>query len=221
MTEKTANHSLSLYRAAFNNFKSLFFTPVKFFTKPTFAFVCVVYSATYIAANTITTYCEVNNVDSYWPKLLGTTAVNMGFGILKDRYFARVFNNKAPPVFPLASWGLFCLRDLLTIGAGFNFPKAASTFLQESNFITSPEYADKISQVTVPMVAQLALTPIHVLSLDIYNRVGESPRSRYTYIKGIYPETASIRMGRVLCAYGIAGVSNKHFKEFLRFEFAR
>jgi hypothetical protein len=221
VTEKTANSSLNLYEAAFKNLKTLFFTPRKFLTKPTFAAVCIVYSSTYIAANTISTYCELNNFDVYYPKLLGTTAVNMGLGILKDRYFAKVFNNKAPPIFPLASWGLFCIRDLLTIGAGFNFPDVASSFLQEKELITSPETADRVCQIAVPMAAQLVLAPIHVLSLDIYNRVGETNSSRYHYIQGIYPETASIRMGRVACAYGIAGVTNKHLKETLRFEFAR
>ena len=212
---------MSLYKAAFNNFKSMFFTPIKFFTKPTFGAVCIVYSATYIAANTITTYCEINNHDSYYPKLLGTTAVNMGFGILKDRYFAQVFNKKAPPVFPLASWGLFCIRDLITIGAGFNFPKIASTFLQQNEIIHSSEYADKLSQIIVPMSVQLFLTPIHVLSLDIFNRINQTFKSRVIYIQGIYLETVSIRMGRVLCAYGIAGVTNKHLKELLRFQFIK
>jgi hypothetical protein len=210
---------MSLYKAAFNNFKSMFLTPMKFFSKPTFGAVCLVYGATYIAANTITTFCEVNNHDSYYPKLFGTTVANMGFGIMKDRYFAKVFNRRAPPVFPLASWGLFCIRDLLTIGAGFNFPKAASTFLQMNQIISTPEYADRFSQIVVPMSAQLFLTPLHVLSLDIYNRVGQTFQSRFHYIKGIYPETVSIRMGRVLCAYGIAGVSNKHLKEMLRTRF--
>jgi hypothetical protein len=221
VTEKTANASVNLYREAFKNFKTLIFQPIKFLTKPTFAFVCLVYSATYIAANTITTYCELNDEDPYWPKMIGTTATNMGLGILKDRYFARVFNGKAPPVFPLASWGLFCVRDLLTIGAGFNFPDAASSFLQQNNYITNPVIADRVSQVSVPMAAQLILSPIHVLSLDIYNRVGQSWRSRYGYIKGIYLETSSMRMGRVCCAYGIAGVSNKNLKASLRAQFAR
>jgi hypothetical protein len=215
VTEKTANNSISLFRSAGLNLKSLFVTPVKFLTKPTFAFVCIVYGSTYIAANTITTFCKTNDTDPYFPKLFGTTAVNMLFGIAKDRYFAKVFNKGAPPVFPLISWGLFFGRDLMTIGAGFTFPPLVSDFLQKSNIISSKGVADNLSQVCMPMVAQLFLTPIHLLALDIYNRAGESSSSRFNYIKGIYPETATIRMGRVLCAYGIAGVTNTRLKEYL------
>mmetsp|Transcript_9504 Transcript_9504/g.10021 ORF Transcript_9504/g.10021 Transcript_9504/m.10021 type:complete len:268 (+) Transcript_9504:32-835(+) len=219
VTEKTADKSISLITSATNNLKTLVFRPAHFLTRPTFLFVCIVYGATYIAANTITTFCEVNNTDSYWPKMLGTTVVNMGFGIAKDRYFAKVFNKGAPPVFPLISWGLFFGRDLLTIGAGFNFPKAVSNFLQDKQIIKDSNTANTVTQLGVPMLAQMFLTPIHVLALDIYNRAGESSRSRFQYIKGIYPETVSIRMARVLCAYGIAGITNKNVKSILRKQF--
>jgi hypothetical protein len=55
--------------------------------------------------------------------------------------------------------------------------------------------------------------------LDIYNRVGQTSMNRFSYIKGIFPETFSIRVGRVGCAYGIAGVTNKNLKEYLREKF--
>jgi hypothetical protein len=216
VTEKTAVATMSLTTSAVNNLKRMIFTPVAFFTKPTFAAVCIVYGGTYVAANSIMSYCEMNDMDSYWPKLLGTTVVNMALGITKDRYFAKVFNKSAPPVFPAVSWGLFFFRDLLTIGAGFNFPAKASTFLQDTKIIPTKSTADTFSQVTVPMAAQMVLTPIHVLALDMYNRVGQTTLNRFQYIKNIYPETVSIRMGRVLCAYGIAGVTNKNIRQILR-----
>lgn len=216
VTEKAYDGNKKLFPSALSNFKSLFTNPVRFLTKPTFAFVCIVYGSTYIAANTITSYCELNRIDSFWYKLLGTTVVNMGFGITKDRYFAKVFNKSSPPVFPLISWALFFGRDLLTIGAAFSFPSYASTFLQNTNIIPAKKEADNFSQIIVPVTAQLVLTPIHLLSLDIYNRANMSLFNRFSYIKGIFPEVVSIRMGRVLCAYSIAGVNNKNMRESLR-----
>jgi len=215
VTEKTADKSLSLGRSVLNNITLLFTKPMVFVSKPTFAFVCLVYSATYVAANTITSYCEINGQDSYYPKLVGTTVVNMGFGIAKDRYFAKVFNKSAPAKFPMISWGLFCVRDLLTIGAGFNFPTAAAKYLHSTGWIESYTTCDKLTQVSVPMLAQLALTPIHTLSLDFYNRKTEPLSGRIRYVASIFPETVTIRMGRVLSAYGIAGVTNKELKKVL------
>jgi hypothetical protein len=193
--------------------------PLKFVSKPTFAFVCIVYGSTYVAANTITSFFEMRKKDSFYPRLFGTTVVNMSLGIAKDRYFAKVFSKNAAPVFPLVSWGLFVLRDLLTIGAGFNFPSVASTYLQDAKIISSKEDADKVAQLSVPMAAQLVLTPIHLLALDIYNRAGQTAPNRISYISNVLPGALSIRLGRVLCAYSIAGVSNKSIKQALRDRF--
>ena len=177
------------------------------------------YGSTYVAANTITSFFDMRKKDSFYPRLFGTTIVNMSLGITKDRYFAKVFNKNSAPVFPLASWGLFVLRDLLTIGAGFNFPSVASAYLQDSKIISSKEDADKVAQLSVPMAAQLVLTPIHLLALDIYNRAGQTAPNRVSYISNVLPGALSIRLGRVLCAYSIAGVSNKSIKQALRDRF--
>lgn len=210
---------MSLLKSSFNNIKTLVFSPLKFVSRPTFIFVWAVYGGTYVAANTITSFCEIHNQDSYWPRLIGTTAANMSLGIAKDRYFAKVFNKNSAAKFPLASWGAFVVRDLLTIGAGFNFPSVFSAYLQNSQLVSNQVHADKVSQMTVPMIAQMALTPLHLLALDIYNRAAVSPMNRVSYIANIYPSALSIRMTRVLCAYGIAGVTNKALKEELRNRF--
>jgi hypothetical protein len=219
VTEKAADSSMSLLKSSLNNFKTLVFSPIKFVSRPTFIFVWAVYGGTYVAANTITSFCEIHNQDSYWPRLIGTTAANMILGIAKDRYFAKVFNKNSVAKFPLASWGSFVVRDLLTIGAGFNFPSIFSSYLQDTKMISNQAHADKLSQLTVPMIAQMVLTPIHLLALDIYNRAAVSPMNRFSYIAKIYPSALSIRMTRVLCAYGIAGVTNKTLKEELRSRF--
>mmetsp|Transcript_12930 Transcript_12930/g.19450 ORF Transcript_12930/g.19450 Transcript_12930/m.19450 type:complete len:271 (+) Transcript_12930:149-961(+) len=216
VTQKAAFNRVNIFHTAFSNFKTFILSPVKFMSHPTFLAVCIVYGGTYSAANTILTYCELNQQDSFYPKLAGTTAVNMALGITKDRYFAQVYSKKKAPKLPLASWGLFFARDILTIGAAFNFPSMAADYLVQSKAVTEPHLAESICQITVPVFAQMCLTPVHLLALDFYNRTKVTWLSRATQLKNIYFESTAMRMIRVMGAYGIAGVSNSHIRKSLR-----
>jgi hypothetical protein len=169
-----------------------------------------------VTANTVTSLCEFASVNPALYKLGFTSAVNMTLGVMKDKYFAQVFSGKPVTKFPLTSWGIFIFRDVFTIGAGFTFPSIVSRYAQEKKFFDSSSTADKICQVLVPMSAQLFLTPIHLLALDFYNNKVATPACRLKTITSIFPETTSIRMGRVLFAYGIAGITNNGLKNFLR-----
>lgn len=220
VTEKTANNSISIFSAAMKNVKSIGLAPKKFFAHPTFLFVCLVYSGTYITANTVLTYHEYAQKDPLVAKLGSTTLVNMTLGILKDRYFAQVFSGRPPEKFPLTSWGLFVIRDLMTIAAGFTVPAYVSQSLQDRAIITNEKMANAVAQVGVPITAQLLLTPIHILSLDFYmNKVSEM-KGRWQRVVHNAPDTTAIRMGRVLFAYGIGGVFNTNLRNVLRETFA-
>jgi len=216
VTKKAKNSELNLYKAAFHEIKSFATSPIQFIKQPTFIAVWCVYGGTYVAANCILTYCELNGLDSFYYKLFGSTAANMTLGITKDRYFAKVFGGNAPPKFPLSSWTIFMFRDLMTIGAGFTFPAIVSDAIIKRGWMTDKSRSDKVTQLLVPVIAQMGLTPVHLLSLDLYYRAKETVRSRFGYIKGIYVETVSMRMARVLCAYGIAGVTNTFLRTELR-----
>jgi Na+(H+)/acetate symporter ActP len=65
VTEKTADKSVNLFRSAGANLKSLFVSPIKFVTQPTFLVVCFVYGMTYVTANCITSLCAFNNKDPF------------------------------------------------------------------------------------------------------------------------------------------------------------
>lgn len=220
VTEKTANNSISIFSAAMKNVASIGKAPKKFFTHPTFLFVCLVYSGTYITANSVLTYHEYAQKDPLVAKLGSTTLVNMTLGILKDRYFAQVFSGRPPEKFPLMSWGLFVVRDLMTIAAGFTVPAYVSQSLQDRAIITNEKVANAVAQVGVPVTAQLLLTPIHILSLDFYmNKVSEM-KGRWQRVVHNAPDSTAIRMGRVLFAYGIGGVFNTNLRNVLRETFA-
>ena len=143
----------------------------------------------------------------------------MTLGILKDKYFAQVFSGQPPKKFPLSSWGLFVLRDSLTIAAGFNLPSIIAQVLHQNQIIKDQAVAGKVAQIGVPVTAQLFLTPIHLLALDFYNNAVLSLGQRFKGVFSIYPEATTIRFCRVLCAYGIAGVANTGLRVELRNKF--
>jgi hypothetical protein len=207
---------LSVFGAALKNVKYLFKKPLSFFGQPTFLFVCLVYSGTYITANTAMTLCEFAKKDPTLIKLGSTTVANMTLGILKDRYFAQVFSGRPPEKFPLASWLLFVGRDLATISAGFTLPSIVSQKLQDAEVIKSKGVADVFSQVSVPITAQLILTPVHLLALDFYMQKVSNMTGRWKRVFHNAPEATAIRMGRVLFAYGIGGVCNTKLRATLR-----
>lgn len=219
VTEKTADKNVNLFKSAFSNLKSLFTSPIKFVTKPTFMFVCFVYGMTYVAANCITSLCAFNQKDPFLYKLGGTTAVNMTLGVLKDRYFAQKFSGGPVKKFPAISWSLFIIRDSMTIGAGFSLPPLVSSLLYKKKIVHKKSTADKVSQLLTPMAAQFVLTPVHILALDFYNNKVSTWGSRLKVISSIYVEATVIRFGRVLCAYGIAGIFNVNLRNQLRSQF--
>jgi len=216
VTEKTADNSRSIFKSALENVLSLVKKPKVFLTKPTFLFVCLVYSGTYITANSVLSICEYMKQDPTYMKLACTTGVNMTLGILKDRYFAQVFSGRPPEKFPLASWLLFIGRDLATIAAGFTLPAYVSQKLQETQMISNKNVADIVSQIGVPITAQFILTPIHLLALDFYMQKISLMSGRIGRVMHNVPEATTIRMGRVLFAYGIAGVCNIGLRKKLR-----
>jgi hypothetical protein len=109
---------------------------------------------------------------------------------------------------PMTSIGLFFVRDVLTIGAGFTFPSMMAKYFTDKNIISNPSTADIASQLLVPIMAQTLLTPLHLLALDMYNRQGVGLFSRAEKVGHLYVEATSLRMMRVLGAYGLAGISN-------------
>ena len=153
-------------------------------------------------------------------KLGIVTTVNMGLGVLKDKYFAQVFSGTPVTNFPAMSWGLFVARDLATVGAGFILPAMAAQQVHKS--LNIPEgTATKYCQFVVPMSCQLLLTPIHLLALDCYNNKTATAINRVGTIKSIYVEATGIRFGRVLFAYGIAGVANTGLRSKWREEYLK
>lgn len=219
---QNASKTATIGQSIKQNFVKMFTQPKTFFGGKAYLAVAVVYSGTYITANSIMTWTEKRESDhknDAYIKLAGTSAVNIGLGVTKDSMFAVWFGKGSAAsalAFPATSWGLFIFRDVLTVGAGFIFPQMVSNALVKNGVIKSQATSDIVSQLTVPMAFQTVLTPIHLMALDVYNRPGKPVNDRVNYISSIFKESFAVRIARVGVVYGIAGVGNKFIRKGLR-----
>jgi len=176
-----------------------------------------VYASTYTTANLFDVYVQrkkVSHQNASMGKLVLTTGANMGSSIVKDVVFVKIFGAvgeaaKIPKRVPATTYGLFMMRDTLTIAGGFTVPPLVSGVLQSSASI-EPSAADKIAQLISPMGMQLICTPVHLLALDMYNVKHASVSQRLVNVWETAPQATLIRMFRFLGAYGLGGLTNKY-----------
>lgn len=180
---------------------------------PGYWMVATVYGVTYAAANSIDT------VGARWETpaavqgaatLVGTTAINTSACIAKDVAFTRMYGNAAASgsKFPLATIGLFGLRDLMTIASAFTLPKLLSSFLVSSRLLPDPSVADVAAQMASPVGAQVVCAPIHLLALNFYNMPSASAAERAAAVWALTPATTVAYAIRIAPAFGIGGVLN-------------
>merc|ERR1712060_660820 len=73
--------------------------------------------------------------------------------------------------------------------------------------------AEKVAQLATPCAMQLAITPIHLLGLNLYNTPVATPSDRMKAVAKNCPEATGVRMLRFFWAYGVGGLVNKALNE--------
>ncbi|KAE8906793.1 hypothetical protein PF005_g2354 [Phytophthora fragariae] len=189
--------------------------PLRFVGKREFHLIFGLYTATYVTANVVDSVCEFAETDNQMPKFIGTTAVNMSLCIAKDRAFARMFGVIAPTAFPLASIGLFAVRDSMTCGASFNAPKVLAREIEGKGLMDKAN-ASTFAQLVCPAAVQFLSTPLHLLGLDLYNNKGHAAAQHVNFVRREYFKSVLARVGRIGPAFGIGGVGNAYFRNSLR-----
>lgn len=186
--------------------------PMAFLRGPSFWWIWLVYGGTYTIANWTTVACERRGAPADLPKFVATSTANVSLSVVKDRAFSRMYGVVAPKPVPLPSLALFAGRDSLSILASFILPAAIADHLVAHHGMARRR-ADLLAQLTVPLAAQAASTPAHLLGMDLYNRTGVSPASRAAFIAREYLKTTAARMARILPAFGAGGVLNTRLRE--------
>ncbi|CAP91670.1 hypothetical protein E8E15_011332 [Penicillium rubens] len=118
---------------------------------------------------------------------------------------------------PKVSYGLFCLRDSITIWASFNIPALIAPSIPDL-IASNSTMKSSIAQFACPAAMQFASTPMHLLGLDLYNRQpagGLRWTERVARIRRDYVPSCFARMGKIVPAYGIGGVVNVRMRDSL------
>lgn len=168
-----------------------------------------------------------------------TTIVNSGSSLLKDRVYATMFSSASTTAtatakkIPLLTYGLWCTRDFMVIGSSFVLPELMSDKLQKLQSSSSSRDSfpkiekhmiNAFSQMMCPMVTQIAVAPVQILALDLYNRpnnknvTSSSPSiaSRLQIIKRDFFSIVGARICRIAPAYGIGGIGNTYLRDSYR-----
>jgi hypothetical protein len=194
--------------------------PHRFLTCKPFALIFMVYSGTYLSANTLDTFKSTTNnrsaqsTTSGASKFVATSAANLSLGIYKDSQFAKFFGTVSPRPVPPITYALFAARDSLTIFASFNLPPLLAPSLPLSG--TAEKYVSSASaaQFIAPAAIQLISTPFHLLGLDFYNRNGGTTLAeRFSKVKLDWMTSSLARMCRIIPAFGVGGVVNANLRK--------
>ncbi|KAI6790253.1 hypothetical protein KC363_g7478 [Hortaea werneckii] len=201
------------------SFTALFTRPHRFLTSKPFAIIFMVYSGTYLMANALDTFKSslaakpASTVTSGPSKFAATSTANLSLGLYKDSQFTKMFGTVSPRPVPPVTYGLFAIRDCLTIFASFNLPPLIAPNLPISD--AAQQYVSRASaaQFLAPAAVQLISTPFHLLGLDLYNRNGGTPlRDRMRKVRLDWLKSSFARMGRIVPAFGVGGVVNNRMR---------
>jgi hypothetical protein len=234
---ESTNGSRTILRSGLDSIRCMAHNPVEYLRSPTFLLMTLVYGCTYATANSFKTLEEHSSYQrerslqqGAQPSgihvgkvgvFLGTTFVNSGTSMIKDRAYARMFSKTAASTqassFPRSTYSMWMMRDLSVIGSSFILPDIVSQHLVE-NYDVDRSRAQYMCQLGLPVAAQLVAGPFHYLGLDMFNRNLDHKsmsqalidRSQKLY-HGIVPVIMA-RVARIAPGYGIGGVLNTKWR---------
>jgi hypothetical protein len=228
----------TLLSSASDSLKTMVRSPTAYVKSPVFLFMWAVYAATYSTANSLKTIVEHREYFNTKEQTLssksnlvnqnrmtvfvGTSLVNTGASLLKDRAYAKLFGTAgAAASVPLISLGLWATRDFMVVGSSFVLPDILSKHLQDEFHMHKGD-AQKLSQMTLPILTQFIVGPIQLLGLDFYNRPMTNVSFRDAFINRTryliqgFSSVVSARIIRIAPGYGIGGVLNTNARDAWR-----
>lgn len=207
---KNASGAMQLFPSLREELLQLQRNPLAYLRAPPFRWLWAVFFSTYVAANTADTVCASNSMSSTMPVLVASTAANMSSAMAKDSAFAKMYGVIAPRPVPLASYGCFFCRDIVSMAFFFTLPPLLSAKLQERG--AGSTVADVSAQFALPVVVQVVSNPWHLLGLNLYNDAKATPAERMRTVRQQLPLTVVARMLRIVPAFSIGGSLNKQLR---------
>lgn len=191
--------------------------------------IFTLYATTYVVANSADTLCREFSKEAVAGPVvfISTFAFNVPLGIWKDVRFSQLFGAKGDASSrpaeatklakgaPRSATAAFLIRDAITIFGSFTLPGVVSELLPRS-LMPDPASMAVFMQLSVPMLSQVAATPIHLMGLDFYSRPGSlTYRERFSEIRGYIPSTTVGRCLRIIPAFGFGVLANTAMRESL------
>ena len=204
------------------SFRQLIFKPHHFLLARPFRLIFMVYGGTYLSANGLDTFkSTVDNkpasaTTSGLPKFMATSTANLSASMYKDSQFTKMFGTVSGHKVPPVTYGLFAVRDCMTIFASFNLPPLLAPHIPLSEAAEKYISQASVAQFLIPASMQLISTPFHLLGLDLYNRNGGTPLSdRLRKVRVDWLKSSLARMCRIVPAFGVGGVVNTRVRRNL------
>ena len=188
--------------------------------------VFTLYATTFIVANSADSLCSELAPEALAAPVVfvSTFAFNVPLGVWKDVRFSQLFVRPgkagrgvqvaklATTAAPKPTTAAFLVRDAITIFGSFTLPGWVSEGIPKS-LMPDPASREVLTQMMVPMLSQVAATPIHLLGLDLYSRQdGAGMRQRLSRTRKYVPGTTTARCFRIIPAFGIGVLANKHLR---------
>lgn len=224
----------TVLQSSIQSITSIVRNPVTFMKSPMFLMMWGVYAATYTTANCLKTVTEHqkhsadNSVENEAVPLSGankfaifavTTTVNSSVSMVKDKFYASHFGSSSAVInIPRATYGLWALRDCTVIGSSFILPEICGEILEQNSELDKAT-ALQVSQLMVPITAQIVASPLQLLGLDLFNRpltnvpFKEMVADRMRFQMSNFSSIVAARIARIAPAYGIGGIGNTHFRD--------
>lgn len=108
----------------------------------------MVYTSTYISSN-LADHIAINGVDPALLKLGITFVVNTVTSLAKDKALTQKFGTKQAKSFPISSFGLFCLRDIVAMASAFTIPPILGEVISD-RFDIEQKNGLRIAQIISP-----------------------------------------------------------------------
>lgn len=131
---ENASGRIPLWSGVKNGLRSFFVKPQAFMSSFEFKWVFMVYASTYTSGN-LADHVHLNGVDDSILKLFITFAVNTTASLIKDKALTQRFGSNEKRNFPISSFGLFFLRDIIAMASAFTIPSILGSYINQNSTI--------------------------------------------------------------------------------------
>ncbi|KAF2029065.1 hypothetical protein EK21DRAFT_68423, partial [Setomelanomma holmii] len=180
------------------------------------------YATTYTITNTVESVAkaftmELDRVIFSPITFISTCLVNVSLGVWKDIRFVQLYGRRifSPQTnVPKVLGATFLFLGAITIFGSVIFPPILPPLLSDSYFANDAMEMAAL-QLSVPILSQIVASPVHLLTLDLYNiPMKDSSGTGTGILKRSLASTTVMRCSRIVPAFGVGLVANTGLRDY-------